>query len=76
MIQLAEEKCREDKKSEKLFNTEILEHNIITWREFSGKIMSPEDFQSFQRVVNRHRPYRTSDFVKHHFIEDLSKRYR
>lgn len=76
MIRLTDEKCREDKKRKSLFNMEILEHNIITWREFSGKIMSPEDFESFQRVVNRHRPYRASDFKKHHFIEDLPQRTR
>jgi len=75
MIKLKDEKIVKPC-SEELFNMEILEHNIITRREFSGKIMSPEDFEGFQRVVNRHRPYRASDFVKHHFIEDLSKRYK
>lgn len=72
MIQLTQEKIVKQPK-EDLFNTEILEKNIITWRDFSGKLLSPEDFQSFQKVVNRHRPYRASDFKKQHFIADLSK---
>lgn len=72
MIQLTQEKIVKQP-NEDLFNTEILEKNIITWRDFSGKLLSPEDFQSFQKVVNRHRSYCASDFKKQHFIADLSK---
>lgn len=34
--------------------------------------LTKEQFKEFQDIVNVHRPYRSSDFVKQHFIRDLS----
>ena len=35
------------------------------------KINAYESFEAFMRVVNRHRPYESSDFKKESFIPDL-----
>jgi hypothetical protein len=34
------------------------------------EINAYESFEAFMRVVNRHRPYEPSDFVKEYFIPD------
>lgn len=57
MILLTEEKFRKNKEQEELFNTEILEHNIIGRFNFSGKLMSPEDFESFRQTVNKSKSF-------------------
>lgn len=36
------------------------------------KPLTKEQFKEFQEIVNVHRPYCSSDFVKQHFIGDLS----
>ena len=33
---------------------------------------TPEDYAEVHKMVNRRRPYQPSDFVKHHFIEDIA----
>ncbi len=54
----------------------ILESNIIIRNDFSGKKLTAEEFQEFQKIVNKRRPYCSSDFVEQHFIDDLpSLRY-
>ena len=51
----------------------VFDNNIIIRRDFTGKKLSPEDFQKFQKIVNERRPYCSLDFKKQHFIPDLSK---
>ena len=43
----------------------IFGNHIIVRREFTGKILTPEEFQEFQKIVNERRPYCGSDFVPH-----------
>lgn len=50
----------------------LYEDNIVVKRDFTGKKLSPEEFQEFQKIVNERRPYCSSDFRKQHFIADLS----
>ena len=34
--------------------------------------LTPEAAAEVYKMVNRRRPYQPSDFVKHHFIEDIA----
>ena len=43
----------------------IFGNHIIVRRDFTGKILTPEEFQEFQKIVNERRPYCGSDFVSH-----------
>lgn len=54
-------------------NNNVFENNIIIKRDFTGKKLSPEEFQEFQNIVNERRPYCSSDFKKQHFIPDLPR---
>ena len=49
----------------------IFGNNIIVHRDFTGKILSPTDFQKFQEIVNERRPYCRKDFIPQTFIPDL-----
>ena len=51
----------------------VFEDNIIIRRDFTGKKLSAEEFQEFQKIVNERRPYCSSDFKKQHFIPNLSE---
>jgi hypothetical protein len=51
----------------------ILNTHIISYRDFTGVKLSPEDFQEFQKIVNERRPYCSKDFVPQTFIPDLNK---
>ena len=51
----------------------VFEDNIIIRHDFTGKKLSAEEFQEFQKIVNERRPYCSSDFKKQHFIPNLSK---
>ena len=51
----------------------LYEDDIVVRRDFTGKKLSPEEFQEFQKIVNERRPYCSSDFVPQTFIPDLSK---
>ena len=48
------------------------EDNICSYCGVSHKrqIAALDSFEAFMRVVNRHRPYEPSDFVKESFIPD------
>lgn len=48
----------------------VFDDNIIIRRDFTGKKLSPEEFQEFQKIVNERRPYCSSDFKKQHFTPD------
>ena len=51
----------------------LYEDNIVVRRDFTGKILTPEEFQEFQKIVNERRPYCGKDFIPQTFIPDLSK---
>lgn len=54
-------------------NNNVFENNIIIKRDFTGKKLSPEEFQEYQKIVNERRPYCSSDFKQMHFIPDLPR---
>ena len=39
----------------------ILNTHIISYRDFTGVKLSPEDFQEFQEIVNERRPWCRED---------------
>ena len=51
----------------------IFGNHIIVRRDFTGKKLTAEQFQEFQRIVNERRPYCSKDFIPQTFIPDLSK---
>ena len=51
----------------------VFKDNIRIRRDFTGKKLSAEEFQEFQKIVNERRPYCSSDFEKQYFIPNLSK---
>jgi len=51
----------------------IFGNNIIVHRDFTGVILSPAEFQEFQKIVNERRPYCRKDFIPQTFIQDLKK---
>lgn len=51
----------------------IFGNNIIVHRDFTGVILSPTEFQEFQKIVNERRPYNGKDFIPQTFIPDLRK---
>lgn len=53
----------------------VLENDIIVRRDFTGKKLSPEEFQEFQKIVNERRPYCSKDFIPQSFIPDLRNIY-
>ena len=53
------------------FNESLFDSHIIIRRKFSGKILKPEEFHEFQKIVNERRPYCSSDFKNQHFFPDL-----
>jgi hypothetical protein len=59
--------------SEMLRENPVLQKSIVVRRDFRGKKLTPEEFKEFQKVMNQHRPYCASDFVKHHFIENIAE---
>ena len=70
MIHLTKEgNFRQEKHSSK---RKVLEDNIVVRRDFTGKKLSPEEFQEFQKIVNERRPYCSEDFIPQTFIPDLS----
>ena len=50
----------------------VFKNNVVIRRDFTGKKLTPEEFQEFQKIVNQHRPYCSADFNKHHFIENIA----
>jgi len=50
--------------------------HIIVRRDFTGKKLTPEEFQEFQKIVNERRPYCSKDFIPQTFIPDLKDRQR
>jgi hypothetical protein len=47
--------------------------HIIVRHDWCGVVLSPEDFQKFQEIVNQRRPYCSKDFIPQTFIPNLSK---
>ena len=41
----------------------IFGNHIIVRRDFTGKKLTAEEFQEFQKIVNERRPYSGSDFM-------------
>jgi len=58
--------------SEMLRENPVLQKSIVVRRDFRGKILTPEEFKEFQKVMNQHRPYCASDFVPQYWIRDLT----
>lgn len=50
---------------------DVFKDNIIIRRDFSGKKLTAEEFQEFQKIVNERRPYCSEDFIPQTFIPDL-----
>ncbi len=50
----------------------VFKNNVVIRRDFTGKKLTPEEFQEFQKIVNQRRPYCSADFQEHHFIENIA----
>ncbi|MBQ2175591.1 MAG: hypothetical protein II453_11195 [Alphaproteobacteria bacterium] len=55
-----------------VINKAVFENNIIIQHNFVGKEMNAKEAKIFQEIVNKRRPYCSSDFKKQTFIPDLS----
>jgi hypothetical protein len=51
----------------------IFNNNIVINRDFTGVMLSPDDFQEFQKIVNERRPYNGKDFIPQTFIPNLRR---
>jgi len=51
----------------------VFGNHIILRDDFTGKKLTANEFQDFQKIVNKRRPYCSDDFVPQTFIPDLSK---
>ena len=65
-LTLEEKKKRAERKH-------LYEDNIVLPWKPTGKVLSPEQFQEFQKIVNVRRPYCREDFIPQTFIPDLSR---
>jgi len=45
---------------------------VVPRSSFGNNELSSEEFQELQKIVNKRRPYRLSDFKKRYIIPDLS----
>ena len=55
-----------------VLNKDIFKDHIITIVKSCGECMDKVTFAEFQKIVNRHRPYSSFDFVPQTFMPDLS----
>ena len=63
MIHLTHEGPEPTPEQERAPRKHLWENNIVVRRDFTGKKLTPEEFQEFQKIVNERRPYESSDFV-------------
>lgn len=59
-------------KDKSVINTDVLKETIVTEHKSYGEQMNLATFKAFLDVVNRHVPYSSRDFEKHHFIENIA----
>jgi len=57
---------------EMLRENPVFKNNIVVRRDFRGKILTPEEFKEFQKIMNQHRPWCSADTLTHHFIENIA----
>ena len=76
LVQEGPEKTPEEKQAWEEHYQKVFGDHIIVRRDFTGKILTPEEFQEFQKIVNERRPYESSDFVPQTFIPDLHEKHR
>ena len=56
-----------------VLNKDIFKDHIVIHRDFDCEVMDKVTFAEFQKIVNRHRPYSSFDFVPQTFMPNLSR---